>query len=114
MDKTAEQLAQDVKDLLQPYIYQTMRRVEELELRVAQLEARPQPAQPIGGAGNFDYNLMTKAGGWAFPWGTRTAASVGEIMAGQQYTTSVTGDNVSRETSKGPNGSTGKTPPDMA
>lgn len=57
-------------------------RIAALELRVAQLEARPQPAQIIGGAGN-----------WAFPWGTRVTA--------------VMGDNVSRETSLGPNGAGG-------
>jgi hypothetical protein len=57
-------------------------RIAALELRVAQLEARPQPAQTI-----------SHGGMWAWPWGTQTAASVAEIMAGQQYTTSVTGDS---------------------
>ena len=78
-------------------------RIAALELRVAQLEARPQPAQPIGGAGNFDYSLMTKAGGWAFPWGTHIAPSADGTLA----RVTVTGDNVSRETSKGPNGDRG-------
>ena len=58
-------------------------RIAALELRVAQLEARPQPAQTI-----------SHGGMWAWPWGT--------------LNTTVMGDNVSRETSKGPNGSTGK------
>jgi hypothetical protein len=80
MDKTAELLD----------------RIAALELRVAQLEARPQPAQTI-----------SHGGMWAWPWGTQTAASVAEIMAGQQYTASVMGNNVSRETSKRPNGDRG-------
>ena len=77
MDKTAELLD----------------RIAALELRVAQLEARPQPAFAMGGAG-----------GWAFPWGTHIAPSAD----GTQARVTVTGDNVSRETSMGPNGSTGK------
>lgn len=35
-------------------------RIEELEKRVAELEARPQPTYAFGGAGNY------------FPWGTMT------------------------------------------
>jgi len=109
MDKI--NLEADAKEFHMDELLDRVKRLEvhvsKLLDKVKELEARPQPAQPIGGAGNFDYSLMTKAGGWAFPWGTRTAASVGEIMAGQQYTTSVMGDNVSRETSLGPNGAGG-------
>ena len=56
-------------------------RIAALELRVAQLEARPQPAFAMGGAG-----------GWAFPWGTLPMA--------------VKGDNTPPETPKGMNGGT--------
>jgi len=69
MDKTAELLD----------------RIAALELRVAQLEARPQPAQTI-----------SHGGMWAWPWGTQLSQTTGAI-----------GTNVSRETSKGPNGAAG-------
>ena len=59
-------------------------RIAALEARVAQLEARPQPTYAFGGAGNY------------FPWGTTTTAGP-----------MVVGDNVSRETPKGPNGAGG-------
>jgi len=72
-------------------------RIAALEARVAQLEARPQPTYAFGGAGNY------------FPWGTLNPAKV-ELS----QTTGAIGTNVSRETSKGPNGSAGKTPPDVA
>jgi hypothetical protein len=60
-------------------------RIAALELRVAQLEARPQPAQTI-----------SHGGMWAWPWGTQLSQMTGAI-----------GTNVSRETSKGPNGAAG-------
>lgn len=60
-------------------------RIAALELRVAQLEARPQPAQTI-----------SHGGMWAWPWNT-----------GLSQTTGAIGTNVSRETPEGPNGSGG-------
>ena len=69
-------------------------RIAALELRVAQLEARPQPAQTI-----------SHGGMWAWPWNT-----------GLSQTTGAIGTNVSRETplrshhsvpAKGPNGAAG-------
>lgn len=61
-------------------------RIEELEKRVAELEARPQPTYALGGAGNY------------WPWGT---------MSGLSQTTGAIGTNVSRETPEGPNGPRG-------
>ena len=91
MDKTAELLD----------------RIAALELRVAQLEARPQPAQPIGGAGNnWPWPTMTPPPAImnvqqpSYPWWSRLVPSAD----GTQARVTVTGDNVSRETPKGMNG----------
>jgi len=63
-------------------------RIAALELRVAQLEARPQPAQPIGGAGNWPWPTQT------YPWWSHLVPSADGTLA----RVTVTGDNVSRET----------------
>lgn len=79
-------------------------RIAALEARVAQLEARPQPTYAFGGAGN-----------WSFPWGSQMVQELQSIdpiytvpsQNGTVMRVKVTGDNVSRETSKGPNGAGG-------
>lgn len=68
-------------------------RIATLEARVAALEARPQPAQPVSG---------TVMHNW--PWPTATPATVGEIMAGQMYTASVRGAAGGPATPAGMNG----------
>jgi len=65
--------------------------VDRLMVELSELKARP---QPIGGAGANYY-----------AWGSMVELS---------KTTGAIGTNVSRETPPGPNGSAGKTPPDMA
>jgi len=72
-------------------------RIAALELRVAQLEARPQPAQPISGTGNWPWHMPS------YQWSSHVVPSTDETLARVM----VTGDNVSRETSKGPNGAEG-------
>ena len=59
-------------------------RIAALELRVAQLEARPQPAQTISHGGMWS---------WPWPQGTQITGSIGT--------------NVSRETSEKPKSSGG-------
>jgi len=87
--KELSDLVGKVKDVMEPFHYQLIKRIEELEKKVAELEARPQQTYAIGGAG-----------GWAFPWGTLNQAKV-ELS----QTTGAIGTNVSRETPKGPVGS---------
>ena len=81
--KELSDLVGKVKDVMEPFHYQLIKRIEELEKKVAELETRPQPTYALGGAGNY------------WPWGT---------MSGLSQTTGAIGTNVSHETPKGMNG----------
>jgi len=76
-------------------------RIEELEARVVQLEARPQSVT-LGGSTT-----------WAWPWGTQVVSGPTMVQRadGQYQETTyvyVSGDNAKRETPKGSNGPAGK------
>lgn len=73
----------DIEQKLVNQLAAAHKRIEELEKKVAELEARPQPTYAFGGAGNY------------WPWGT---------MSGLSQTTGAIGTNVSHETPKGVNG----------
>ena len=86
--KELSDLVGKVKDVMEPFHYQLIKRIEELEKKVAELEARQQPAAPIGGAGN-----------------TVFGPAATQMLVDWRYNYGATGTNVSRETPKGPVGS---------